>query len=244
MQAPLQSPRSAHAVCCCQAGSISASRLRTTGKGRMCRYPKGTQATAMLCIHAQYRTRRSAQRVPQMTLETNIQRFTGGEGPPDTRCVKLKVALSGITDSFWVVTDNYAGYGAHPSLTRDHEATRPHLPRSPGTARAALPMRCSEGSDKFLLPFHGVSTKWLQHLSRLLPVDKAGEACCTGQQGDALRPACGRQLCTRETRLSTGPSPSGTGGRQGPRSIVVLPRVLHICGCLRAMAANVVGRTR
>ena len=83
MQAALQSPRSAHAVCCCQAGSISASRLRATGKGRMCRCPKGAQATAMLCIHAQYRTRRSAQRVPQMTLETNIQRFTGGEGPPD-----------------------------------------------------------------------------------------------------------------------------------------------------------------
>ena len=83
MQAPLQSPRRAHAICCCQAGSISASRLQATGKGRMCRYPKGAQATAMLCIRAQYRTRRSAQRVPQMTLETNIQRFTGGEGPPD-----------------------------------------------------------------------------------------------------------------------------------------------------------------
>ena len=28
-------------------------------------------------------------------------------GPTES---KLKVALSGITDSFWVVTDNYAGY--------------------------------------------------------------------------------------------------------------------------------------
>jgi hypothetical protein len=62
--------------------SPSASRLRATGKGRMCRYPKGAQATAMLCIRARYRMRRSAQRVPQMTLETNMQRFTGGEDPP------------------------------------------------------------------------------------------------------------------------------------------------------------------
>ena len=192
--------------------SPSASRLRATGKGRMCRYPKGTQATAMLCIHAQYRARRSAQRVPQMTLETNMQRFTGGEGPPAHR--ELKDALSGITDSFWVVTDNYAGYGAHSSLTRGYKATRPHLPRSPGTARAALPMPCSEGSGKFLLPFHGVSTKWLQHLSRLLPVDRAGEACCTGQQGDALRTACGRQLCTHETRARRYQPSLGLVGRK------------------------------
>ena len=88
--------------------SPSASRLRATGKGQPCKCPKGAQATAMLCIRAQYRTRRSAQSVPQMTLETNIQRFAGGEGSP--RCVKLKVALSGITDSSWVAADNHAGY--------------------------------------------------------------------------------------------------------------------------------------
>jgi len=175
--------------------SPSASRLRATGKGRMCRYPKGAQATAMLCIHAQYRTRRSAQRAPQMTLETNMQRFARGEGPPRAKGCPFRHRRQLLGRS-----RQPCRICAHPSLTRDHEATRPHLPRSPGTARAALPMRCSEGSDKFLLPFHGVSTKWLQHLSRLLPVDKAGEACCTGQQGDALRTACGRQLCTRETR--------------------------------------------
>ncbi|RRF98598.1 MAG: hypothetical protein DUD39_08750 [Coriobacteriaceae bacterium] len=32
-----------------------------------------------------------------------------GRGRP-TRCVKLKAALSGITDSFWVAADNHAGY--------------------------------------------------------------------------------------------------------------------------------------
>ena len=98
----------------------------------------------------------------------------------------------------------------------------PHLPRSPGTARAALPMPCSKGSGKFLLPFHRVSTKWLQYLPRLLPVDKAGETFCAGQQGDPFRPACGRQLCTHEARLSTGPSPSGTDGKQGgPRETMI-----------------------
>ena len=35
---------------------------------------------------------------------------------------KLGVALSGITDSSWVVADNHAGYGVHPSLTRSHAA--------------------------------------------------------------------------------------------------------------------------
>ena len=45
-----------------------------------------------------------------------------------------------------------------------YSGSRSLRPR-PETVRAALSMRCSEGSDKFLLPFHGVSTKWLQHAS-------------------------------------------------------------------------------
>jgi len=67
-----------------------------------------------------------------------------------------------------------------------------------------------QGGDKVARP-----------LSRLLPVDKAGEAFEAGQQGDALRTAHRRQLCTHEAHLSTCPSLSGTGGRRGPRSIVV-----------------------
>ena len=93
--------------------------------------------------------------------------------------------------------------------------------------RAALSMPCSEGSGKFLLSFYGVATKWLQCLLRLLAVDKAGEAFEAGQQGDALRTAHRRQLCTHEAHLSTCPSLSGTAGRQGPKSMVVLQRILH-----------------
>ena len=135
MQAALQSPRSAHAVCCCQAGSISASRLRATGKGRMCRYPKGTQATAIPCTRARYRARRSAQRAPQITLETNMQRFARGEGPTKAKGCSFRHhrQLLGCSRQLCRIC-------AHPSFARDHEATRPHLPRSPGTARAALPM--------------------------------------------------------------------------------------------------------
>ena len=67
----------------------------------------------------------------------------------------------------------------------------------------------------------------IRPLPRLLSVDKADEAFEAGQQVDVLRTAHRRQLCIHEAHLSACPSLSGTGGRQGSMSMVVLQRVLH-----------------
>ncbi|RRF99904.1 MAG: hypothetical protein DUD39_01915 [Coriobacteriaceae bacterium] len=67
-------------------------------------------------------------------------------------------------------------------------------------------------------------------LPRLLPVDKTGEVFEAGQQGDALKTAHRSQLCAHEARLSIYPSLSGTGGRQGPRSMMVLQRDFYSDG--------------
>ena len=41
----------------------------------------------------------------------------------------------------------------------------------------------------------GSSTKWLGHLSCLLPVDRAGKAFAAEEEGYTLRQACRRQVC-------------------------------------------------
>ena len=79
MQAPLQSPRSAHVVCCQAEGlsldeSLAGSRARLAVQMR-----DGTQATAILCTQAIYQVSRSAQSAKRAG-GANMQHFAGG--PP------------------------------------------------------------------------------------------------------------------------------------------------------------------
>ena len=87
-----------------------------------------------------------------------------GRGRPEDG--KLTDALSGIVDNLWVASDDHAGYA--------------HVLSSLGvfkhTASLASSMRCGEGCTSSCFSSMGSSTKWLGHLSCLLPVDRAGKA--------------------------------------------------------------------
>ena len=131
-----------------------------------------------------------------------------GRGRP-TRCVKLKVALSGITDSFWVVTDNYAGYARILSLLG---VTQP----------VATLTKKSRGGESSLT---NAMQRRLRQVLAPIPwgVDKVAAAlvspasCGQSRRGMLHRTArqCSQDSLQKaamsirpyEARLSTGPSP-------------------------------------
>jgi hypothetical protein len=94
-----------------------------------------------------------------------------GRGRPEDG--KLTDALSGIVGSLWVATDDHAGYARVALLAWGLQA---HGERGEeGRASLASSMRCSEGCTSSCFSSMGSSTKWLGHLSCLLPVDRAGK---------------------------------------------------------------------
>jgi hypothetical protein len=201
-----------------QTGSPSTSRLWAAGQGRL--YRCAITHRPRLCrALKRYIKSEGLHRV----LSEPGERICNTSGRPTES--KLKVTLSGIADSSWVATDNHAGYACILSLPSVVEYTPSVVKESKDSEKRPCQCDAVKAQASSYFPSTGVSTKWLQCLLRLLAVDKAGEAFEAGQQGDALRTAGRRQLCTHEARLSICPSLSRTGGRQGPKSMVVLQRV-------------------
>ena len=83
-----------------------------------------------------------------------------GRGRPTDS--ELRDALSGIVDSSWVATDDHAGYArVLPSLgVSEHTAT---VAKEATHGELGLVNAMHQRLREFLLPFHGVSTKWLGH---------------------------------------------------------------------------------
>ena len=107
-----------------------------------------------------------------------------GRGRPEDE--ELTDALSGIVDSLWVATDDHAGYARVALLAWGLQAH----------GELSLVNVMQRRLREFLLFPMGSSTKWLGHLSCLLPVDRAGKAFAAGEEGYTLRTACRRQVCS------------------------------------------------
>lgn len=118
-----------------------------------------------------------------------------GRGRPTDS--ELKDALSGIADSSWVATDDHAGYArVLPSLgVSGHAAT---VAKESIHGELGLVNAMHQRLREFLLPFHGVSTKWLGHyLACFLWTEQARHSDARKEDMLSCQLAGGRYVHTR-----------------------------------------------
>ena len=122
-----------------------------------------------------------------------------GRGRPTDS--ELRGALAGIVDSSWVATDEHAGYARILPVLGVSEHTATAARKSRG-GELGLVNAMHQRLREFLLPFHGVSTRRLQHyLSCFLWIEQARHS--EREKGDMLsgQLAEGRYAYTRRALM-------------------------------------------